>query len=292
MMDPIYRIKDHIVALNAIPFEDERGLEQYLSDVRDTIRSYFSDRSQYFTFLSSIHFHPISVFSPTTDAVMCWAKGKKQVRELLMVMLADAQSQFAFEPVAQAIAAAQAPSHELKEAERIVSDHISSAEIAALPRVRIDLSDFYIPDQPGSVLFFSGRDEALNNILLEQLGLLEVSVNRLPSPFHSGRSIVEQFTAHSDAQMAIIALGEDCWISLNGMGKGADLSSPAPDVCFGLGYLAGCLGPGKVVALYRENPSFRRPTDSRELLYVSVDKSQSWRLELSLRLKQNRLIMK
>ncbi len=309
MMDPIYRIKDHIVALNSVSYDDESGLERFLAEVRETIRSFFSDRSQYVTFLGSVHFRPVSVFSPTSDAVICWAKGKKQVRELLMVMLADAQAQFAYEPAGNAVIAAQGPQNELQEAERIVSGHIGSGEAAILPRIRIDLRDvnilddrvarylsrsssFHVKQKPGPVLFFSGRDEGLNNVLADYLDGVDADIIRIPCSFHSGRSIQDQFMAYSEARMVIVALGEDCWLSLNGMGKEADISSPSPGVCFGLGYLAGSLGRGRLMAFYREGPFFRRPTDFFELPYVPVDKSHGWRHELFSRLKQNKIGMK
>ena len=305
MMDPICRIKDHIVALNAVSYDDEPGLDAFLSEIQETIRIYFTDRSQYVTFLGAICFRPVSVFPTPAEAVLCWGRAKKQLREFLLVMLADAKGKYA-DQRAEGVSA-NFPESELEEAERIVSRHIGGGgDLSTLARVRIDLRDINILDDRvekylkrgtdpvlkktmGPVLFFSGRDEGLNKVLAEHLARVDAQVVQIPSVYHSGLSIQEQFMVYPDAQMVIVALGEDCWLSVNGTGEIAEISSPAPGVCFGLGYLSGRLGRSRVVALYRDKSSFRRPTDFFELFYIPVDKSHNWRHELTLRFKQNRI---
>lgn len=300
MMDTICRIKDHIIALNSVSYNDDSGLDSFLSDVRETIRFFFNDHSQYMTFFGSISFRPVSVFASPSEEVLCWADAKKQLRELLLVMLADTQARQAGD--------ALGTDNELEEAERIVASHIGG-DLATLPRVRIDLRDINILDKrvehylkrassldlmppAGPVLFISGRDEGLNNVLAAYLDQVNADVVRVSGAFYSGRSIHEQVADYADARMAIVTLGEDCWLSLKGEGNEAYISSPAPGVCFGLGFLSGLLGHGRVAALYRERHSFRRPSESTELFYIQVDKSHGWRHELALSLSQNKIGMK
>ena len=88
-MDPVRRIKDHIVALNSVSYDDDVHLELYLSQLKETLCQIFGVHSQYLTYLNSIRFHPISPVVPVEDSIRCWARGKKQVRDLLFVILDD-----------------------------------------------------------------------------------------------------------------------------------------------------------------------------------------------------------
>jgi hypothetical protein len=88
-MDPVTKIKEHIAQLHAVPYDDDARLEVFLTQVKDTIRSLFGSYSQYITYLNSIHFRPVSSLATTEENVRFWALGKKQLRDLLYVILED-----------------------------------------------------------------------------------------------------------------------------------------------------------------------------------------------------------
>lgn len=88
-MDPVKKIKDHIVALNDVSFEDDVRLERYLSTLRALLTRLFGSHSQYMTYLNSVRFHPVSAVAPLEEGVRSWAAAKKQVRDLLFVLLDD-----------------------------------------------------------------------------------------------------------------------------------------------------------------------------------------------------------
>jgi len=88
-MDPVTKIKEHIAQLHAVPYDDDARLEVFLNQVKDTIRSLFGSYSQYITYLNSIHFRPVSSLATTEENVRFWALGKKQLRDLLYVILED-----------------------------------------------------------------------------------------------------------------------------------------------------------------------------------------------------------
>jgi hypothetical protein len=88
-MDPVTRIKEHIAQLHAVSYDEDMQLEVFLAKVKDTIRSLFGSYSQYLTYLNSIHFRPISALATTEENVRFWAQGKKQLRDLLYVVLED-----------------------------------------------------------------------------------------------------------------------------------------------------------------------------------------------------------
>ena len=275
MMDSMDKIKDLLVALKAVSYDDEPGLENFLRAVKETVRSVFCDHSRYITFLESIRFHSASVFTSPEHSVRYWASGKKQLRELLLVMLED--HRFQREPVLAGARGESQSEYELDEAERIVSGYISgAADVALLPRIRIDLRDINILDRRVEeyltrdasvrgrsatvrILCFSGQDEALNREVMGFLRAVDAELICVPYSFRLGRSMQEHLSEYADIQMVIVILGEDCWLSLNGKGEAANISSPAPAVCFSLGHLTGRFGREKVVAFYKEGPSFRRP---------------------------------
>jgi hypothetical protein len=88
-MDPVIKIKEHIAQLHAVPYDDDTQLDVFLTQVKDTIRNLFGGYSQYITYLNSIHFRPVSALATTEENVRFWAKGKKQLRDLLYVILED-----------------------------------------------------------------------------------------------------------------------------------------------------------------------------------------------------------
>ncbi|MBF0122577.1 MAG: hypothetical protein HQL21_04090 [Candidatus Omnitrophica bacterium] len=88
-MDLVQKIKDHIIALNSISYDDDTQLELYSSQLKDTFFQIFGPHSQFVTYLNSIRFHPISPVVPVEESVRCWARGKKQLRDLLFVVLED-----------------------------------------------------------------------------------------------------------------------------------------------------------------------------------------------------------
>ena len=89
LMDPVTKIKEHIAQLHAVPYDDDTQLDVFLTQVKDTIRNLFGSYSQYITYLNSIHFRPVSALASTEENVRFWAKGKKQLRDLLYVVLED-----------------------------------------------------------------------------------------------------------------------------------------------------------------------------------------------------------
>ncbi len=88
-MNPVKKINEYIVTLNSVSYEDDARLEAYFLQLKETLSQIFGIHSQYITFLSSIRFHPISPVAPAEESVRCWARGKKQLRDLLFVVLDD-----------------------------------------------------------------------------------------------------------------------------------------------------------------------------------------------------------
>ncbi len=83
------KIQDLLLSLNALSFDDDRQLDEYLEKTRTVVQEVFGDYNSYLTCLSYIRFHPLSPMSSAEENVRFWARAKKELRDLLFVMLDD-----------------------------------------------------------------------------------------------------------------------------------------------------------------------------------------------------------
>jgi len=83
------KIQDLLLSLNTLSFDDDRRLDEYLDKTRAIVQDIFGDFNSYLTCLSYIRFHPISPMSSAEENVRFWARAKKELRDLLYVMLDD-----------------------------------------------------------------------------------------------------------------------------------------------------------------------------------------------------------
>ncbi|MBF0594699.1 MAG: hypothetical protein HQL22_07005 [Candidatus Omnitrophica bacterium] len=301
MMDPVQKIKDHVVALNKIGCDDESGLDRFIADVKGTIKEVFHEHSHYMTFLGAINLRPVSVHCPSEDSVRSWGLGRKQLRDLLLVMLGDPLVSHE-DAVGKDEIINLEPLFELKEAERIVSSYMHrNVDPGCLARIRIDLRDVNILDKRVEqylvsngnvkslrVLLLSGTDDALDDEVLDCLDGMDAEVVRITYP-HLGGSLQEQLSGCGNVDFAVVTLAGDCRTVYSESGKELDVISSSPSTCFALGYLVSYLGRSRVFALYRDEPRYQRPTHFYEVLYMPVDKGHMWRREFSLRFHQHRI---
>jgi predicted nucleotide-binding protein len=85
------KIQDLLLSLNSLSFDDDRRLEIFLEKTRINVRDIFGDYNSYLTCLSCIQFYPPSPLSSAEENVRYWAQAKKELRDLLHVMLEDPQ---------------------------------------------------------------------------------------------------------------------------------------------------------------------------------------------------------
>lgn len=113
---------------------------------------------------------------------------------------------------------------------------------------------------------------------LEKLGLTPIILHEQPN---AGKTIIEKFESNSNVGFAIILLTDDD----EGKSKTEiDLKSRArQNVVLELGYFIGKLGRDRVLPLYSEGVEL--PSDIHGLLYVPIDKADTWKFALVRELK-------
>jgi predicted nucleotide-binding protein len=113
---------------------------------------------------------------------------------------------------------------------------------------------------------------------LEKLGLSPIILHEQPN---AGKTIIEKFEANSNVGFAIILLTDDDEGKLK---TEIDLKSRArQNVVLELGYFIGKLGRDRVLPLHSEGVEL--PSDIHGLLYVPIDKADTWKFALVRELK-------
>lgn len=114
---------------------------------------------------------------------------------------------------------------------------------------------------------------------LEKLGLNPIILSEQPN---AGNTIIEKFEANTDVGFAVILLTDDD----EGKSKtDIDLKSRArQNVILELGYFIGRLGRKRVLPLYSEGVEL--PSDIHGLLFIPIDKADTWKFALVRELKE------
>lgn len=114
--------------------------------------------------------------------------------------------------------------------------------------------------------------------VIEKLGLIAVILHEQAN---AGRTLIEKFEANSDVGFAIILLTDDDEGKLK---TDIQLNSRArQNVVLELGYFIGKLGRERVLPLYSQD--IELPSDIHGLLYVPIDKADTWKFALVRELK-------
>ena len=132
------------------------------------------------------------------------------------------------------------------------------------------------------VFIVHGQDEAAKLAVarfIERLGLTPTILHEKPS---KGRTIIEKFHDYSDVGFAVVLMTPD------DIGASADdeknLKPRArQNVILELGLFLGKLGRKGVCALYKEGVEM--PSDYDGVIYVPMDKSNGWQLQLAKEIK-------
>ena len=138
------------------------------------------------------------------------------------------------------------------------------------------------PPNSDKVFVIHGRDEGTRDQVsrfLEKLGLKPVILQEQPN---AGRTIIEKFEYHADAQFAVALLTPDDAGSLQ-----SDRNNLSPrarqNVIFELGFFIGRLGREGVCALTKGDVEI--PSDYAGVVYIPLDASGGWQSKLIQELK-------
>ena len=135
------------------------------------------------------------------------------------------------------------------------------------------------------VFIVHGRDDEAKLMVarfVEKLGIEAIILHEKPS---SGRTIIEKIEKHAEkAGFAIVLITPD---DLGGLKDSLDVE-PNPrarqNVVFELGYFMGKLGRERVCPLFKGE--VEKPSDIDGIVYVPMDSSDGWKLNLAQEMKQ------
>jgi predicted nucleotide-binding protein len=131
------------------------------------------------------------------------------------------------------------------------------------------------------VFIVHGHDNTIQQAVarvIEKLGLTPIILHEQPN---NGKTIIEKFEKHSDVGFAIVLMTDDdegkekVQFNLNKRAR--------QNVVLELGYFIGKLGRERVLPLYSEGVEL--PSDIHGLLYIPIDKNETWRNAIIKELK-------
>lgn len=137
-----------------------------------------------------------------------------------------------------------------------------------------------------NIFIVHGHDDSIKQDVarfLEKLGLNPIVLHEQPN---KGRTIIEKFEDHSNVRFAVVLLTPDDvgrTKAPSSLGVPPQHDRARQNVILELGYFIGTLGRNRVCALYHEGVEL--PSDLSGILYVKLDKGDSWKLSLAREIK-------
>ncbi|MCY4612053.1 MAG: nucleotide-binding protein [Nitrospira sp.] len=263
-------------ALDAIPelkqqTYDSPKFDKWQRDTRVAISHTFGNVSSHVTEFDNIRFTPSEIFSydlggsyPDLEDDDAYVKGLDSASSLLESMIQEIE--------------------DFWEDDKRTTSASTRWEKQQDGEQALKSSGVQRNDRPSSnqVFVIHGRDEGAKQTVarfLERLGLEPVILHEQAN---QGRTIIEKFEYHADAQFAVALLTPDDAGSLQG-----DKNNLSPrarqNVIFELGFFIGRLGREGVCALTKGDVEI--PSDYAGVVYILLDNSDGWKMRLIKELK-------
>jgi predicted nucleotide-binding protein len=134
-----------------------------------------------------------------------------------------------------------------------------------------------------AVFIIHGHDNAAKHEIarfIESIGLHAVILDEQPS---QGKTIIEKFESHSDVGFSIALLTPNDVGSSKGEPRDEEKYRARQNVIFELGYFMGKIGRGRVCLMQKGDIEF--PYDLEGIIYLVIDESERWKLELLKEIK-------
>lgn len=133
------------------------------------------------------------------------------------------------------------------------------------------------------VFVVHGHNEGIQEAVARFLEKLDLQVTVLHEQPNAGRTLIEKFVDYSDVGFAVVLLTAD--------DRGGTFKQPYDEqvprarqnVILELGFFLGKLGRLRVCALYQEGVEI--PSDYQGILFIPLDESGAWRLQLARELR-------
>lgn len=150
---------------------------------------------------------------------------------------------------------------------------INSPSAATLPEIIMGEGVFLV----------HGHNEGLREAVARFLEKLDLQVTVLHEQPNAGRTLIEKFVDYSDVGFAVVLLTAD--------DRGGTIEQPYEEqlprarqnVILELGFFLGKISRMRVCALYQEGVEI--PSDYQGILFIPLDDSGAWRLQLARELR-------
>ena len=132
------------------------------------------------------------------------------------------------------------------------------------------------------VFVVHGRDEGTLNTVVNFLTRLQVETIVLQEQPNEGRTIIEKFEDYSQVGFAVVLCTPD---DIGSLVSDRDNLKPRPrqNVVLEWGFFIGKLGRNRVCALIKDEVEI--PSDNAGIIYIQLDDSRGWQMELFKELK-------
>ena len=250
-IERLQRALDAIPELKNLRYRSPEFTE-WQRDTRVAISNTFGDESHNTWDFTSIRFSPIVRSSDDSEKRAVYLKDLKSAASLLESMI-----------------------NEIEEYWENESQMLTPIPSETHVRERIDTNEVFV---------IHGRDDGAKQTVarfLEKLGLKPVILHEQPD---KGRTIIEKFEEHAQVGFAIALLTPDDVGALKGNESNLEPKPRArQNVIFEFGYFIGKIGRKRVCALVQGD--VEKPSDYDGVLYIPLDDSGGWKIELIKELK-------
>lgn len=134
-----------------------------------------------------------------------------------------------------------------------------------------------------TVFLVHGQSHGVKESVARFLEKLDLKVIILHEQPNVGRTIIEKFVEYSDVGFAVVLLTGDDRGGKTDLPFDKQSLRARQNVVLELGYFLGKLGRKRVCALYQDGVEI--PSDYQGVLFLELDESNSWRLQLAKELK-------
>ncbi|MDD4938465.1 MAG: nucleotide-binding protein [Candidatus Shapirobacteria bacterium] len=244
-------IEQLIDQVKTVPYRDNSALDALKKRSEMYIRNIFGESSKYLDDLNKIRFSPSVYPAEESYYMKAWSNGITQLKNLYNTMSEEVS-----------IFGSENDTLTIKDENNIQKPKQKNTE---------------------KVFVVHGHNNGIKNEVARYLEKLELTTVILHERPNSGKTIVEKFEDESSqTDFAVILLTAD--------DQGSEISDSQTlklrarqNVIFEFGYFMGKMGRSKVVALVEDGVEI--PSDYSGVVYIQIDRSGAWKLELAKELK-------
>ena len=270
----IQRALDEIPSLRSVALASQE-FRRWQRNTRIAIERTFGEESPHVAEFNDISFFP-RIFVSGMNATPYYQAGLDTATAVLESMMAEIEEYWNDD-------IAESPEERTENTVEVTATKIEeywNDDIAESPEERTENTVEVTATK--QVFVVHGRDEGTLNTVVNFLMRLQVETIVLQEKPNEGRTIIEKFEDYSQVGFAVVLCTPD---DIGSLSSDRNNLKPRPrqNVVLEWGFFIGKLGRNRVCALIKDEVEI--PSDNAGIVYIQLDDSRGWQMELFRELK-------